>query len=265
MLQPASRLSPVWLVLTGILSVQFGAAVAKHLFDVVSPTAMVWLRLASSAVVLVAMARPRLRGRTRDDWLVAVAFGLALVTMNWTIYQSFARIPLGLAVTIEFVGPLTLAVLGSRRARDLVWVGLAAAGGALPDRRRGHEADQRRHLVHRLDEGASPQMDDQAEDVALAVRQRVEPALAAVDADDDRRLAAIFDRLARAFLHVEREALALQHGSAGHLVLQFSQIWSFHARPRTRCAPLPSCSRSELAEQDPEAAKSKAGKGAARN
>lgn len=118
----------MWLVLTGILSVQFGAAVAKHLFDVVSPTAMVWLRLMSSAVVLVAMARPRLRGRTRDDWWVAVAFGLALVTMNWTIYQSFARIPLGLAVTIEFVGPLTLAVLGSRRARDLVWVALAAAG-----------------------------------------------------------------------------------------------------------------------------------------
>lgn len=118
----------MWLVLTGILSVQFGAAVAKHLFDVVSPTAMVWLRLMSSAVVLVAMARPRLRGRTRDDWWVAVAFGLALVTMNWTIYQSFARIPLGLAVTIEFVGPLTLAVLGSRRPRDLVWVALAAAG-----------------------------------------------------------------------------------------------------------------------------------------
>lgn len=118
----------MWLVLTGILSVQFGAAVAKHLFDVVSPTAMVWLRLMSSAVVLVAMARPRLRGRTRDDWWVAVAFGLALVTMNWTIYQSFARIPLGLAVTIEFVGPLTLAVLGSRRPRDLVWVALAATG-----------------------------------------------------------------------------------------------------------------------------------------
>ena len=118
----------MWLVLTGILSVQFGAAVAKHLFDVVSPTAIVWLRLMSSAVVLVAMARPRLRGRTRDDWWVAVSFGLALVTMNWTIYQSFARIPLGLAVTIEFVGPLTLAVLGSRRARDLVWVALAAAG-----------------------------------------------------------------------------------------------------------------------------------------
>jgi len=122
------RISPVWLVLTGILSVQFGAAVAKDLFDVVAPTTMVWLRLVSSSIVLVAMARPRLSGRSRSDWLVAVGFGLTLVAMNWGIYQSFARIPLGLAVTIEFVGPLGLAVLGSRRPRDFAWVMLAGAG-----------------------------------------------------------------------------------------------------------------------------------------
>ncbi|CUR56486.1 conserved membrane hypothetical protein [metagenome] len=121
----------VGLVLIGILSVQFGAAVAKHLFDEVSPTALVWLRLATSAAVLVAVARPRLRGRTREDWAVVVGFGLSLGLMNWAIYQSFARIPLGLAVTIEFVGPLTLAVLGSRRARDLIWVALAGIGVAL--------------------------------------------------------------------------------------------------------------------------------------
>jgi inner membrane transporter RhtA len=124
----------VWLVLGGILSVQFGAAIAKGLFDRVDPTAMVWLRLATSAVVLVALARPRLsrlRGRSREDWEVAVAFGVSLGVMNWAIYQSFARIPLGLAVTIEFVGPLTLAVLGSRRWRDLVWVVLAGVGVAL--------------------------------------------------------------------------------------------------------------------------------------
>ena len=124
-------LSPVWLVLTGILSVQFGAAVAKQLFDQIDPTAMVWLRLVTSAVVLVALARPALRGRTRLDWGVAVAFGLSLGLMNWAFYQSFARIPLGIAVTIEFVGPLTLAVIMSRRARDLLWVGLAAAGVAV--------------------------------------------------------------------------------------------------------------------------------------
>jgi len=122
------RVSPIWLVLVGILSVQLGAGVAKTLFDDASATTVVWLRLATSALVLLAVARPALRGRTRDDWLVVLAFGLSLGVMNWAIYQSFQRIPIGLAVTIEFVGPLTLAVLGSRRARDLVWVALAATG-----------------------------------------------------------------------------------------------------------------------------------------
>ena len=121
----------MWLVVIGILSVQLGAAVAKSLFGEISPTAMVWLRLATSAIVLVALARPRLRGRSRDDWRVVIGFGLSLGTMNWAIYQSFALIPLGIAVTIEFVGPLTLAVLGSRRARDVIWVLLAAAGVVL--------------------------------------------------------------------------------------------------------------------------------------
>ena len=122
------RIGPVWLVLAGILSVQLGAAIAKDLFDVVSPTGMVWLRLVTSALVLGLLARPALRGRSRDDWMVVIGFGVTLGVMNWAIYQSFARIPLGIAVTIEFVGPLTLAVIGSRRPRDLIWVGLAAAG-----------------------------------------------------------------------------------------------------------------------------------------
>jgi inner membrane transporter RhtA len=121
----------VWLVIGGIVSVQVGAAIAKDLFDLVPPTAMVWLRLVTSAVILVAIARPRLRGRSAQDWRVALAFGVSLLTMNWAIYQSFARIPLGIAVTIEFLGPLAVAVLGSRRARDLVWVALAAGGVAI--------------------------------------------------------------------------------------------------------------------------------------
>ena len=120
--------SPIWLVLIGILSVQFGAGVAKTLFDQASPTTIVWLRLVASALVLAAVARPVLRGRTRSDWVVVLGFGLSLGVMNWAIYQSFQRIPIGLAVTIEFVGPLTLAIVGSRRVRDLVWVALAAAG-----------------------------------------------------------------------------------------------------------------------------------------
>lgn len=125
------RPSPIVLVLIGIVSVQLGAGIAKSLFDEVSPTVIVWLRLATSAAVLAAYARPRLRRRTSRDWLVVVAFGASLGLMNLAIYESFARIPLGIAVTIEFIGPLTLAVIGSRRPRDLVWVALAAVGVAL--------------------------------------------------------------------------------------------------------------------------------------
>ena len=125
------RPSPIVLVLIGIASVQLGAGLAKSLFDEVSPTTIVWLRLVTSAVLMTAFARPRLRGRSRDDVLVVLAFGASLGLMNWSIYQAFERIPLGIAVTIEFIGPLALALVGSRRARDLVWVGLAAAGVAL--------------------------------------------------------------------------------------------------------------------------------------
>lgn len=123
-------MSGVWLVVASIASVQVGAAIAKGLFDEISPTAMVWLRLVTSAIVLVAWVRPRVRGRTAGDWAVVVGFGLSLVGMNWAIYQSFARIPLGMAVTIEFLGPLTIAVVGSRRPRDLAWAVLAGVGVA---------------------------------------------------------------------------------------------------------------------------------------
>jgi inner membrane transporter RhtA len=125
------RVHPVGLVLIGIVSVQLGAGVAKSLFDEVSPTTLTWIRLAASALILTVVARPQLRGRSRDDWLVVVGFGVTFAVMNWSIYQSFARIPLGLAVTFEFIGPLTLAVIASRRAMDLLWVLLAAVGVAL--------------------------------------------------------------------------------------------------------------------------------------
>ena len=121
----------VWLVLAGILSVQVGAGLSKQLFDEVTPTTMVWLRLAASTAILLVIARPRLSGHSRADWLVVLAYGTSLATMNWAIYQSFARMPLGLAVTIEFLGPLTVALLTSRRRLDLAWVLLAAAGVSL--------------------------------------------------------------------------------------------------------------------------------------
>jgi inner membrane transporter RhtA len=126
-----NRIPAVWLVISGIVSVQVGAAIAKNLFDVVPPTAMVWLRLVTSAVILLLAVRPRLTGHSGRDWLIVLGFGVSLMTMNWAIYQSFARIPLGIAVTIEFLGPLTLAVIGSRRVTDLIWVVLAGTGVAL--------------------------------------------------------------------------------------------------------------------------------------
>jgi inner membrane transporter RhtA len=118
-------------VLAGIVSVQLGASFAKDVFDEVSPTGMVWLRMATAAVVVGLVARPALRGRSRADWYVAVAFGVNLGFMNWAFYQAMSRIPIGIAVTIEFIGPLTLAVVLSRRARDLVWVLLAGVGVVL--------------------------------------------------------------------------------------------------------------------------------------
>ena len=81
--------------------------------------------------MLLAIVRLGVRGHSRRDWLIALAFGVCLVSMNWAIYQAFARIPLGIAVTIEFLGPLAVAVLGSKRLSDLVWVGLAGLGVAL--------------------------------------------------------------------------------------------------------------------------------------
>ncbi|THV18018.1 EamA family transporter [Nocardioides caeni] len=126
------------LVLIGILSVQFGAGFAKRLFADLEPDGVVWLRLVTSAAVLLLWARPRLRGRSRTAWLVAARYGACLGIMNWAIYQSFSRIPIGVAVTIEFIGPLILAAVGFRRPRDLAWVGLAAVGVLLLGFERGH-------------------------------------------------------------------------------------------------------------------------------
>ncbi len=128
---------PTWLVLTGIVSVQLGAAFSKHLFDVVSPTALVWLRLVFSTLILLAAVRPRLAGHTRRDWGVVLVFGAALATMNWSIYEAFARIPLGIAVTVEFLGPLTVALVASRSLQHVLWVLIAGAGVGLLGVERG--------------------------------------------------------------------------------------------------------------------------------
>lgn len=124
----AERVPPVALVVMGAGSVQFGAAFAKTLFDELGPAGTVLLRLAWAAVILAAVWRPRLGGHTRRDLRIAGLFGLALGAMNLTYYEALDRIPLGIAVTIEFVGPLGVAIAGSRRPRDVVWVVLAATG-----------------------------------------------------------------------------------------------------------------------------------------
>jgi inner membrane transporter RhtA len=119
----------VLLVLGGIVSVQLGAAVAKQIFPAVGPAGAVLLRLAVGAVILGGVSRPTpaaVRGHLR----LAVIFGAVLATMNVSFYSSLTRIPLGPAVTIEFLGPLLLAVATSRRRRDLAWVLLAGVGVA---------------------------------------------------------------------------------------------------------------------------------------
>jgi inner membrane transporter RhtA len=119
---------PTSLVLLSIFSVQLGAAVAKGLFDQLGPGGTVFLRVGFAALVLLLLWRPSVRGHARGEYLVAILFGLVLAAMNFTFYQALDRIPLGIAVTLEFVGPLGVAVAGSRRMLDLLWAVLAAAG-----------------------------------------------------------------------------------------------------------------------------------------
>ena len=116
------------LVLGAVASVQTGASLAKSLFDDVGPGGTVLLRVLLAAIVLGAIWRPALRGRTRSELWLVFWFGLSLAGMNFAFYSALDRIPLGIAVTIEFAGPLGVAVIGSRRALDLLWVALAAAG-----------------------------------------------------------------------------------------------------------------------------------------
>jgi inner membrane transporter RhtA len=118
------RTSGVALVIAAVTSLQFGAGLAVTLFDELGPAGAAFLRLAIAAVILVALWRPHPRG----DLRLAAAFGVTLGLMNLCIYEAMDRIPLGIAVTIEFWGPLAVAVAGSRRPLDLLWVALAAAG-----------------------------------------------------------------------------------------------------------------------------------------
>lgn len=121
---------PTAQVLAGILSVQIGAALAKQLFGTVGSTGTVALRLCFAALILLAVWRPSLR-MTRRAWTAVAAYGLVLGTMNLTFYLALDRLPLGVAVTITFLGPLAVALAGSRRWLDGLWALLAAVGVVL--------------------------------------------------------------------------------------------------------------------------------------
>src|SRR4249919_2684318 len=115
-------------VLGSVCSVQIGAALATHLFPVLGIAGTVTVRLLAATALLVAFTRPDVRAFSGSRLKLLVAFGTVLALMNLAFYGAIDRIPLGIAVTIEFVGPLAIAVIGRRRRRDLVWAALAAVG-----------------------------------------------------------------------------------------------------------------------------------------
>lgn len=116
------------LAIAAIFSVQFGNALVGGMFESVGPLGAATARLTFAALILLALVRPQVRGWSRRTWLTVTALGLGMAGMNTCIYLAFEEIPLGIAVTIELLGPLTVAALGSRRLLDLGWVVLALAG-----------------------------------------------------------------------------------------------------------------------------------------
>lgn len=119
------------LVVVGLVAQDAGAAISVMLFPHLGPGGMAAVRLAWSAVILLLIARPALRGRSRGDWVTVVGFGAALGAMNLSFYEAISRIPLGIAVTIEVLGPLILSVVMGRRLLSLLWAALALVGVAL--------------------------------------------------------------------------------------------------------------------------------------
>lgn len=124
-------LPAVGMVLGAALSVQVGAGIAGHLFPLVGPAGATTLRLGIAAVVLAVVVRPRVRTWNRAQWLPSLGLGISLAAMNSAFYAALERIPLGVAVTCEFLGPLVMSAVLTRRGRDLLWVVLALAGVAV--------------------------------------------------------------------------------------------------------------------------------------
>lgn len=125
---PRLRIPPVPALLAAGVSLQGGAALAKQLFPALGPAGASGVRLSFAALLLLAFFRPRLLRLGWAKWRAVIPYGVALGGMNFAFYEALERIPLGLAVTLEFLGPLGVALYGSRRPSDFAWVLLAGAG-----------------------------------------------------------------------------------------------------------------------------------------
>jgi inner membrane transporter RhtA len=119
------------LVLASITSVQVGSAVARHLFDDLGASGVTLIRLALSALILGVVTRPAVRSWSRQAWRAAALLGVVMAGMNLIFYLSLRTVPLGTAVTVEFLGPLLLALSQTRRLLDMLWAALAGSGVAL--------------------------------------------------------------------------------------------------------------------------------------
>lgn len=126
--EPRASLSGVALMLTGGLSNQIGAGLGAHAFAAVGPAAVVAVRQAVAAVVLLSIARPRIRTLGWAQWWPVAALAVTISTMNLSLYLAIDRIGLGLAVSLEFLGPLLVAMFSSRRAVDLAFAAVAGVG-----------------------------------------------------------------------------------------------------------------------------------------
>lgn len=139
--QPRPSTPAALLVLAAVVCQQAGAALAVSVFPATGPLGLAALRLVFSAVVLLAVARPRLRGHSAAAWSAALGLGVSLAAMNSLIYGAIARLPLGTAITLEVLGPLILSVAVSRKVRSLLWAAMALAGVALLGRGAPAELD----------------------------------------------------------------------------------------------------------------------------
>jgi inner membrane transporter RhtA len=127
----AQRVPAPVLVLVAIASVQCGSAVARGVFDELGAAGITLLRLGLASLLLLVVLRPRVRTWPGQAWRAAILLGVVMAGMNLTFYLSIRTVPLGIAVTVEFVGPLLLALVQTRRLLDLMWAALATGGVVL--------------------------------------------------------------------------------------------------------------------------------------